>query len=546
MCNIFTPILAVAAAGLAGGLGLDIAANMNTQLTTFANPASLSGAAQGLLAIPGVDPSIVNAVKTVPSFASGVIPTNLISQIPTGLALNNNNLIGDIISRTDALLANGPTSLIKNLDIANGYAQNNFNLLGSLQQISGMDLAQNPMGFSLNSIRNLATAGIGSQFNNLSSGAFTAFTGQLTNDFGTMFKVGDLAAFTPTGIVQNLIDQGFGDTISAAISKVAPGVNLANLAAIDSRLIEQAMNTIQGRELNQILDSCQFVPQSSLSSLADVLNPSKVLSSATQSLFPDLATRGLSAVSDKLGAVAGTGGNFESWKDWGTMLGGFKEPGLSYLTSAAANTSNWQAAFTPLLASQSGSGVFNNPTMTDILGSLTGEGYTANIAAMISGQTSLMQSSLGTNLMSAITAAKADPTNPSGAAAISAAASAITGSGNAQVQQLISQGNTAFSSVFHRYTSERVNQNEAGIDTTLNGNKSDVMSWIPNLHSLHADEMSLGYGNLVKNLATNDLTGEAIRTAIEVEGPNLANLQRYGLSAQSTVNPTEYAKKIAT
>lgn len=545
MCNICTPILAVAAAGLSGGLGLDMASGMNTQLTTFTNVGSLSGAAQSLLATPGVDPSIVNAVKTIPSFASGVIPTGLVAQIPAGLSLNNNNLIGDIIGRTDALLANGPTGLIKNLDIANGFAQNNFNLLGSLQQISGMNLADNPMGYTLNSIRNLATAGIGSQFSNLSSGAFTAFTGQLTNNFGTMFKVGDLSAFTPNSVAQNLIDQGFGDAITGAIARVAPGADVTNLANIDPRIIQQAMGTIQGSALNQIVDSCQFIPQSSLGSLADVLDPAKVLSSASQSLFPDLVTRGLSAVSDRLGAIAGNGGNFESWQDWGNMLSGFTEPSLSYLNTASANTTNWQAVFAPLLSTQAGSGVFNNPTMTDILGSLTGEGYTGNITVMTSGQTSLMGSALGTNLMAAINAAKADPTNASLAGAISSAAAAITGSGNAQVQALVSQGDTAFTNTFNRYVAERVNQDQAGIDTTLTGTKSDVMSWIPNLHTLHQDDMSLGYGDLVKNLATNDLTGEAIRVAIEVEGPNLANLQKYGLSAQSTVNPTEYAKQIS-
>jgi hypothetical protein len=176
----------------------------------------------------------------------------------------------------------------------------------------------------------------------------------------------------------------------------------------------------------------------------------------------------------------------------------------------------------------------------DCIGSLVGDGYIANILSMTSIQTQVLTTTSGQQLLSAIVTAQSSPGNSEVAANIIAASTAVS-SENAM---LLATGSTAFNAVFARLLTERKNLAKAGIvlaDAT--GSMTGMTAFVSTLHGVHTDPMHLKYSDLIKQLVTVDVYGEAIGAAI-AEGQNIAQLSSYGIPTYTRLDPIEYADHV--
>jgi hypothetical protein len=67
------------------------------------------------------------------------------------------------------------------------------------------------------------------------------------------------------------------------------------------------------------------------------------------------------------------------------------------------------------------------------------------------------------------------------------------------------------------------------------GGSGQILSFASKLHSFGVDKMQLGHGDIFNGVATNDLTGDALKAAL-LEGKNVAGMQTAGKSAPAVSN----------
>jgi hypothetical protein len=533
MSKKYTPVLAIASSGLLQGHGIGIAGNLTAAVNGF-NSSALAAQCQYILSATN-NTNVHAVLNNIADCITGVVPESLSSTVPAGLVsqFHYNNLIADVAIQANLAVANGVTGLTSLLSQALTQCTNSYELLGTYGKMQTGSYSD--FGFTINNYKDIVTGGVNSQFaaipGGTSSTEFKALANQFQN-FGTMYDVTRLGSLDdPRVLCQNLLNQGF-----LLISEIltANAIDVTNLSTADRAHVLDVLSTIRGIELDAIVSVTNFVPSKSITSLADVLNANNVLSTAAL-----VAAGGsLAELSRKLTNIGGRFNSFAELKDLFSSIQQSTTPSLH--AQATLGPSSLFANTIPRLGT--GTGIFGNPTMYDLLGAVAGYGYVDDINSIVSIHGQLIATTPGQTLFAALATLR---NNLTSSAALNTVAVAYNDMAAASAT-LIQAGQAKFAAIFNRLLQERKNLNTLNIDLTQSivENNSIVMTFVDSLHSVYSDPMLLHYGELINRLVTNDVYGEAIAAAI-VEGKNIATLNNYGIPSYTKIDPMEYAVAVA-
>ena len=408
-------------------------------------------------------------------------------------------------------------------------------------RFSGLNLANGDIGFNFNSIKDSITGGITAQFGAVND----TFKSVMTNlgNCGTMLDPTNLArTFTANGMAENLINQGFSEPVLGALEKV--GINSVDeLITANEALVTQALESIPADQVANIVKETGFIGE--IDSLSDVFKkPETWLGDAVK----DIAATG-QELGTKFFNALGETPVVKSLAELGQTIGQITTAATPALDAANSDRNVWEsywadpAEVKPLVGS--GSGIFGNPTIADVIGVAAGIGYTSRILNMSSSQQRLLTTTEGQALQTAINNAIANPSNDAAnAAAISAAAAPFVNPTSPVISQEVAVLNENFNAVANKIITEKRNLQAAQIDITEDtGSLNSVLTFVGGLHSVHEDPKYLGYAEFIKEITTDDVYGEAIRAAI-IEGKNLKLLESIGVTPQVTVDSQAYVEQV--
>jgi hypothetical protein len=296
---------------------------------------------------------------------------------------------------------------------------------------------------------------------------------------------------------------------------------------------------IKGVDLNRIVTVTKFAPYKPLDTLLDVMDASRVLSPIA------LGAAGLSltALSNKLVNV---GGEFRSFADLKNTYASIISTDLPHLDglSGLAPANLFTGSYARL---GTGAGPFGNPIMSDIIGSVSGVGYTKDITAMTRAQAGILSTEIGQTLKTAIIAAQTVTGNVNYnqvAANITSATAAVVSSTNTAVVGFRTAGQTAYTNMFNRLLVERKNLALTGINLVESvGSNSGITAFVLGLHNVQQDPMMLQYAEMINSLALDSVYGEAIKASI-IEGANINQLIGKGIQSYTKVDSVERAAQV--
>ena len=545
MTKIFTPVQAVASAGLLQNTGLGISPNFVSAVTSF-NTSNLTQACQTALAA-NLNTTVRSALLGVPGYLTGMVTNSLKSSVPDNLtsSFNFDNLVADIRTQADRIMVNGAIGLTDILTQVNAFCVNSFDTMGAFDSYKNLTFAD--FGHTINSYKDIITSGLNSQYSDVVGGTnkeLTVPSGKIPtgyatlvdefSNFGTMYDIRRLSNLAdPRTLCSNLISQGFY-FISQAL--VTAGVDVSNLATADLRQVNSVLAGIKGGDLNRIVTVTNFTPYKPLDTLLDAMDASRVLSP----IALGAAGSSLAALSNKL---VNMGGEFDSFADLSKTYASIISTDLPHLDglTSLAPASLFANSYARL---GTGVGPFGNPIISDVIGSVSGIGYTQDITAMTNAQTGILGTELGETLRTAIIAAQTNPTSSQVATNIVNATTAIANSTNTAVVGFRTAGQAAYTNLFNRLLVERKNLALTGINLVESiGSNSGITAFVLDLHNIQQDPMMLQYADMVNSLALDSVYGEAIKASI-IEGANINQLISKGIQSYTKVDTVERAAQV--
>ena len=558
MCKLCTPLLAMAAAGILAGQGMALPSGFSAAAANFAaNP--LAAGAQILLggASAALAP-IASAVSSIPGFITGAansLVTGVVSGGPflsqvAGAANPLTNFVSTLQSAGQSFFTDATRGVASIFNAAQGYAQGAFEMLGSLTQAGQLANGELAQGFSYYGPGDYATGGYLNELSEWTSTGFAAASTSMQSNMGSYFSSDNLLeTFTPGGVVKSLVAQGFGDQVLSQFKQAGISYEMVQQGLVDSARITQVMDTLPNKEFAKILTATGLtaVAGGVIQKFSDTLNP--------QNILPPAARAGISSL-ENLGTrifnVTGFNGNFSSMADVGKMLGAIEvPPELNNLKRSWNSRAEWVAQYQDINRYVgNGNGPYKNPTMQDLMGVATGQGYTENISLINRKHAEIINTTQGQQLLAAFQAAQGVDAGDS--SAVTAAASRIQlaaqpfiNPANATLAATVASGTSAMISMASQLKNEDNNLRLAEIvPGTTRGDVNNVVAFASGLHAVHDNSQFLGQQELITNLITNDKYGEAILASI-IEGKNLKVLQSYGINIDNRFDPTAYAASLA-
>lgn len=532
-----TPLLAIAASGGLAGLGLAIPAPFAAACQGFIT-SGVSGLCQTALGACG--PLVQSALGSLPGGLSGIASGITASSLGE-LGINTDNVVGGCLTQAQGLFSNEVTGIMETAAAANSFCEGSYDFCAAMSQGAALNLPAGDLGFSFKSLTDTVTGGITRQFGAITD-EFKTVCANFAN-VGTMLDPTDLAkTCTPAGFAENLINQGFGEPVLSALNQVGIN-NVDELVAGNETLINQALDSIPKEQIAEIVEKTGF--QGTIDKLTDVIkNPATWLGEQAK----QFAATG-EELTRKLSNVLGTNPVVSSFEQMGQTLQQISQPQIPLLDAANTDRNAWNDYFVDPAEVKSkvgsGSGIFGNPTLADVIGVAAGLGFTDRILNMTASQQRVLATTEGQALQTALNNAIANPSNDAAnAAAITAAAAAFNNPTSEALAKEVFILNENFNGVANKIITEKQNLIAARIDITENtGSVDSLMAFVQSLHAMHEDPKSLGYADFVIALTTNDVYGEAIRAAI-LEGKNLKLLELLGVVSNTTLDTDAYGQQV--
>lgn len=513
-----TPLLAIVASGGLASLGLAIPAPFAAACQGF-----ITGGVSGLCqtALSACGPLVQSALGSLPGGLSGIASGITASSLGE-LGINTDNVVGGCLGQAQQLFSNEVTGIMETAAAANSFCEGSYDICSALGQAQSLNLPAGDLGINFKSITDTITGGI-SQITNDAKTFFANF-----EKLGTMLDPTDLAkAATPAGFAENLINQGFGEPVLTALNEVGIA-NVTELVAGNDALITQALDSIPKEQIAAIVEQTGF--QGTVNKLSDVLK--------------DFKTE-----IDKAAVAIGTSPLVATFPELGRTLQQISQPVVPLLNAANTDRNAWDDYFVDPAEVKSkvgsGSGIFGNPTLADVIGVAAGIGFTDRILNMTASQQRVLATPEGQALQTALNNAIANPGNDAAnAAAITAAAAAFNNPTSETLAKEVFILNENFNGVANKIITEKQNLLAARIDITENtGSVDSLLAFVQSLHTMHEDPKSLGYADFIIALTTNDVYGEAIRAAI-LEGKNLKLLELLGVTPNTRLDTEAYGQQV--
>lgn len=514
-------LMAVAGTGLLNGSGLAVNADLVAAVQTF-NTANISGSVRAVLAATPEDklPEIRAAIELAPDFMTGFLPAgvagNALDSVPQAILAQARSLFPSV------------ATFVSVYNSATGYAAEVFEFKGTVSQAQNTKIQD--LGFQFKNYSDVASGGVTSQFN-------VAHLPQLSAEIpnlGTLFGTGDISQIgSAATVAQSLIDQGFGST--AGLESGVAGIDLSSADQTQLDTIRKIFKSIQGADLADIIEVTGFRPVqlADIQTLEDVLDIRKVFSSAA------LAAIGENDTFDDFGRRLGNiGGNF---KDAAALGKFYSSMSLQSFDSLNSMTTMLSPEMASTLGAQvgSGTGLFGNPRIIDIIGSVSGIGYTQDIVSINQAQARLL------SIDSDIAAFKnyLDTATDITAERLSELIAAFESKPG--LQRSFQEANERLINCASRIELEKKNIGLGKITQDLApADNTGLLSFAAQLHSASTDAMGLGTAEFLKSLVTTDTYGQAIQASL-AEGQNLSVLASAGIDPGTKLDPMDYARSLS-
>jgi hypothetical protein len=400
-------------------------------------------------------------------------------------------------------------------------------------------LQNKDIGFLFETMDDLITMGITNQFDDIKSQAYQELCKNITQ-FGNMFNARDLSkCFTPSSLIDHLLTLGYTQIIANALN--SENISITEYSSIFDKTLIHILNKISANNVADIAKSVLFRSGSGLplTQLGDLFNINFLFGSNARTLVPNLNT-----LQDKLVAVFGVNPRINNLGELGQAMSKFRQPKLNHLSVLATDSQLYSESFSLEGLEQTlgrGSGVFNNPTMSDVLGSFVGFNYNQNLTTLLEVHEKLLASSEGKNLLTALNTAyqqrsSADTDSTSAQLIINSAKSLIS-SNNANIIEGLNIASAAFNRILNLLINEKVNQRLANIDSASTlGSVAQSIAFVVELVDLHDNSNGLNYGDFVRAACANNIYGEAIQSVID-EGYNQSIMNDLAVKVANFIEP---------
>ena len=551
----------------------------------------------------GITPWTANLVLPVGSFFSAnskvyTVTGNIFSESFNGNVLTNSKIAGFstlLLKQAGLPFQSGLSGFANVFQNAYGYAQQVFDTVSSVNMLTGKTYSQSGLGYT--GPADLVSGGISTHGSLLAN---------VVANFGTMYDINNITKMhDPYVFGQNLLNQGLGYVNGLANQLTAVGLDITNLPKVPAvnttttqvdkvitvstfvgevelpateevttstpvtgnspTVVVNIYGSITGSNLQAIVNATAITTTGTISSLADYLDITKVVSAGNLSELNSLGITTFEGFSQYLGAKVGQG-RFKSWTDLSTFLRSLEAPALSNLPSGAGSPALYSATITTLNSTYgTGSGALGNPVMIDYLGACAGDPYTVRFANINVNYDSLSSSvnTAAANLDKAVidysnqylvylasevpdSAVPPDPPAGDGVppdplllppwawitsnvAALNSALSSIPSN------SLVSYLNWEWYDMLDRLSKEVSNLTRAHV-TFGAGTSMQLLGFAENIGQYASKKTELETYQFFANVITNDFYGDTVRAAI-AETINTRSLTNVGITTYNDPDP---------
>lgn len=524
-----TTFSAIANMGLLKNQGFAVSANLIAQTATFSN-LDITQASQGCLtSVGGQTTAVQQALKNVPGFLTGIIGniSSYTDNITVINNLNTDNIISNISVHANTVFGTGAGKFVGVLNRTKSFVESSYDSYITAYALSHTNI--NNFGFTINNYTDILTVGISSQFNlvgGLGNQSFVDFARQLKN-IGTLFDINNLNLIDqPYVLCLNLLNQGF-NSISDVL--IAQSIDINAIDIVDKNKILSALKNIVGTDLSDIINGTGFKPQLNLTSLADVFDIKYILTTAATRV----AGGSLSSLANKFLNI---GGKFESFNDLSDFLLNLK---YNVNVEVFDQLTDFNSIVSDIsILAGSGSGIYGNPTVDDVIGSVGGSRYNDLISSINNFQNLIINTTQGQALKDAILSAYTLDINDS--SGINAANIIIqrTNELNDALPSTVNAGILKFSELVSKFIIEIQNYQLIKFDLEdIVTNVDTVNTFTKELVNVNQDPKQLGYANYIKNVVDTTIYGSSIMAAV-IEGTNIHAAQQRNLQIPNRISGT--------
>lgn len=461
-----------------------------------------------------------------------------------------------------------------------GFMVSNFDLVSSVHLLKGKTYAQSGVGYK--GPLDLVTDGISTHGNLISN---------VVKNWGTMYDITNINSIADVYVFgQNLLNQGFGTLGNLSSSIINAGLNVNNLSAVPhpyttttvvdstnpyssyvgqidlpSVSVQKTTTTVTGSSqdvlhsiyanvtganLTSIVSATGFVAPAgaNLYSLNDYLDFSRVVGSQYQAELSQIGITDFSSLGQYIQNKVGKA-YFRSWSAMGTFLTSLEVPSLPHLSSAVSSGTKLLSDSTVSAMNNitgTGTGVFNNPILTDYLGAVAGMPHTDSISTLNKYYNTVVPTSLTTALTSLDSAvstyinyynsydANTQPSPDLGpvSTAVNSVNSILSGVPNSSILELC---RSAYISSLNHLTGEVAGLHKAGV-VFNSGYTQSLNSFAQQLPTTASDKDQQQTYQFFANLITDNLAGDTVRAAV-AEAINTQLLAIQGITVTNDPNP---------
>lgn len=557
-----TPSVLIAAQGFMSGQGLGVSSAMTNQFGKFSSSPTTG-------ALSNIGSLYPGSTSGLPAFMTG-------SQAQ----------LDAITTQASNIIQPGVAGLKKFTSVMNqsaGFGAAAAEWGGALKEFSGKSFGD--LGINVTSFSGIASNGMAGVFGGLPSlpsmsslpgaSAVTSLAlaakdnmaslGKSLGGLGTMFDSSNPTQMgSPAALIKNLQNQGLGDVGGINDMILQAGYNPNDLDSIPPAQLTRILGNVQGTDLAKIISQTGLkVPlNTQLTSLSDVLDANKILPAGVIATIPGGNFTGLG------NALGNLGGNIPNFTDIGNMLGKIEVPSLPRLDGLTKLVpDDVMASFSGMLGS--GDSPLGLPTMSDMLGSVTGKSHMESFRNISKSMDSISQSPVGKNMItasqglstatSAATAAGTDLgltgddltnyvlAHPDVVEAKSVVDTSVTAfnaaaENNADLKSLVTKANDALGSTTAQLSKEVSNLSLAGLGDLSSvlspAGPGSLLSMASKLHTFGVDKQQLGFAEMFEGMAGDDLYGDAIKSSL-LEGRNLARQTKLSVSVPTKADPAK-------
>ena len=571
-----------ATATIINGQGLNVSPDLVAEISAFQNlktvklvanlyatatSANANVAANLLPVLSNLGSTATKAQFLIDFYPTNIAPTAS-GSVSYYLDPNCASVSGTVLSQAQLPFGHGMSGFANVFMTAYSYAAQSFDTISSIHLLKDKTYSQSGLGFK--GPAELATNGLGS------NGPLLA---NVVANWGTMYDVAQMSVFSdPYVFGQHLLDQGLGSYGNLNARFTAAGLDLtdirsvphststttqisstitaaSSIGAIDLPTLQDVTTTttvtavselvlksiyagVTGSNLAAIVNATGITTfkSNSISTLADYLDFNKVVDPTLVQQLAPMGINNFTTLAQYIHKIAGQG-LYTSWASLANFFRSIVVPSTTHTTASASQSVLSDSTINALHGYVgTGSGIFNNPIMSDYFGTTAGMPYTQSFNTIVNNYTSVHPQGVESALIQLDTAVTDYTNNPTTLSPVTSAVSAVNSALNSiSNTDEYNQAQSVYLSILSKLSSEVANLTKAGV-VFDSGYSTALMPFAQSIPSLATDRSQTQAYQIIGNIVTNDAAGDTIRAAIS-EAVNTSILASNGIQNYNDPTP---------